>query len=228
MADGQMTVSEPKAILDPSHRLYQIARGLSPEEASFLDAYLLTLDKKTAAKQSGITQRKVAGLLRNPLIAEALTIVKDKREARLEITRDRVAQEIAKVAFANMGDYLRPTVDGDPHIDMTKLSVDQTAAIKRVRVSDVVEDRGEKGQRTIRKVEFDLHDKLEALSQLGRYQGMFVDKKEITMTLEARVANMTREQRLERMREILAPMRQFLLEADAGEGHVIEGEVSDP
>jgi phage terminase small subunit len=211
-------------ILDPNHRLYQIGRELSDEQAEFLDHYLLTFDERAAAAHLGITLRKARMIRGSKLVAEAIGIALQQRTDKLQITRERVAQEIAKVAFANMGDYLQNTPDGDPRIDLSKLNVDQQAAIKRVKVSDVVEDRGEEGQRTVRKVEFELHDKLEALSQLGRYQGMFVDKKEITLTLEARVANMSREERLERMRAILEPMRQFLTEMDEAErsGEIIE------
>jgi len=35
--------------------------------------------------------------------------------------------------------------------------------------------------------------------------------------LETRIANMTREERLNRMRELLAPMRQYLTELDDAE-----------
>ena len=42
-------------------------------------------------------------------------------------------------------------------------------------------------------------------------------KEEEKESLETRVANMTREERLARMRELLAPMRQYLTELDDAE-----------
>ena len=42
-------------------------------------------------------------------------------------------------------------------------------------------------------------------------------KEEEKDSIEARIANMTREERLARMRELLAPMRQYLHELDDAE-----------
>jgi hypothetical protein len=44
------------------------------------------------------------------------------------------------------------------------------------------------------------------------------DRAEVRSTLEARIANMTREERLARIKEIVTPMRKYLHELDDEQG----------
>ena len=48
---------------------------------------------------------------------------------KLEITQEMVVQELAKLAFSNVGDYLRIDANGDPYFDFSGLTEAQTAAL---------------------------------------------------------------------------------------------------
>lgn len=93
------------------------------------------------------------------------------------VTVQRIVDEIAKVGFANMADYMRGAADGDPYLDFSRLTRDQAAALSEVTVEDFKDGRGEDA-RDVRRVKFKLHDKLSALEKLGKHLGMFKDKVE--------------------------------------------------
>ena len=99
--------------------------------------------------------------------------------AKAGVTVQRIVDELAKVGFANMGDYLRATSGGDPFFVYDQLNDKQKAALSEVTVEDFKEGRGEDA-RDVRRVKFKLHDKLAALEKLGKHLGMFKDKVELS------------------------------------------------
>ncbi|WP_407528427.1 terminase small subunit [Methylobacterium oryzisoli] len=94
---------------------------------------------------------------------------------RAGVTVQRIVEELAKVGFANMQDYMRVGPDGDPVLDFSNLTRDQAAALAEVTVEDFKDSRGEDA-REVRRVKFKLNDKLSALEKLGKHLGMFNDK----------------------------------------------------
>lgn len=94
--------------------------------------------------------------------------------AKAGVTVQRVVEELAKVGFANMQDYMRSGTDGDPYLDFSGLTRDQAAALAEVTVEDFKDGRGEDA-RDVRRVKFKLADKLSALEKLGKHLGMFKD-----------------------------------------------------
>ena len=95
------------------------------------------------------------------------------------VTIQRIVDELAKVGFANMLDYMRAGPDGDPYLDFSALTRDQAAALAEVTVEDFKDGRGELA-RDVRRVKFKLADKLSALEKLGKHLGMFKDKVELS------------------------------------------------
>jgi hypothetical protein len=47
-------------------------------------------------------------------IAEAIEKARTKRAERTEVTADWVVDELRKIGFANMADYMKSTPEGDP------------------------------------------------------------------------------------------------------------------
>ena len=97
--------------------------------------------------------------------------------SRLAISKERVLDELAKLAFSNMADYLKIGADGQPRVDFSKLTRDQAAALTEVTVEDFLDGRGEDA-RQVRKVQFKLADKRGPLVDLGRHLGLFKDRVE--------------------------------------------------
>jgi len=94
------------------------------------------------------------------------------RSKRTQITADSVVTELAKLAFANLGDYLPEELEADPCKHLQGLDRDRRAALEEVRVEHFVKRRGEDA-RQVRKVKFKLHDKQSALDSWARHLGVF-------------------------------------------------------
>jgi phage terminase small subunit len=74
-----------------------------------------------------------------------------------------------------MADYMKATPGGDPYLDFSDLTPEQTAALVEVTVEDFTEGRGEDA-RNVRRVKFKLGDKKGALVELGKHLCIFGDK----------------------------------------------------
>ena len=95
----------------------------------------------------------------------------ERATARLAITREAVLAELAKIAFANMLDYLRPGADGYFDVDLARIDRDLGAAIQEVVVTPA------RGAGETPRIRFKLADKRAALFDLGRHFGLFVERR---------------------------------------------------
>lgn len=163
-------------------------KQLNPRQATFVREYLVDLNANQAALRAGYSPSKAglythgALLLRRPQIAEAVKQAMDERAERTRVTADRVLQEIAAIAFSDIGavcawrghsagkdqaagrDYRR--YDTELEIfDSSRIDPLARRAIAKVR-------RMERGALRI-----EMHDKLGALELLGRHLGLFAVKR---------------------------------------------------
>ncbi len=144
--------------------------SMSPLQARFIEEYLVDLNAAAAARRAGYSKRtamqKGYALLQMPEIQEAVTVAMQARSERTEITADQVLKELAKIGFANAGDFFEWGPDGITVKPQADLTPDQQAA-----VAAVSETKTEKGGT----VKIKMHDKLGALEKIGRHLGMFTD-----------------------------------------------------
>lgn len=151
---------------------------MTPKQQRFVDEYLIDLNATQAAIRAGYSVKTAnpagARLLANVSIAAAIAERQNAVAGKLGITQERIAHELACIGFSNMGDYMRVGPDGDPVLDFSALTRDQTAALSEVTVEDFKDGRGESA-RDVRRVKFRLADKRAALVDLGKYLGMFKD-----------------------------------------------------
>lgn len=152
---------------------------LTAQQDRFCHEYLIDLKALPAAIRAGYSERSAKSmayqLLRKPWIAARIDELRAARAKRTEISADRVIRELALIGFANADDFMGVTMDGDPYIDVSKLSREQRAAIAEFAVEDYVEGRGEDA-RSVRRVKIKLWDKRAALVDIGRHLGMFNEK----------------------------------------------------
>src|SRR5580700_11370390 len=113
---------------------------LTPKQARFVQEYLIDLNAAQAAIRAGYSAKtaRVIGHenLTNPDIAAAIEKAMAERAERTRLTADWVVDELRKLAGANMADYMRSTPEGDPYLDFSSLTRDQTAALAEVTVED--------------------------------------------------------------------------------------------
>ena len=146
----------------------EIAQGASASAAYVTAGY---------AKNDG----NAARLNGNEKVRSRIEEILSEGAAKAGVTVQRIVDELAKVGFSNMGDYLHATTGGDPFFVYDQLTDDQKAALAEVTVEDFKEGRGEDA-RDVRRIKFKLYDKLGALEKLGKHLGMFKDKVELTGT----------------------------------------------
>ncbi len=157
--------------------------ALNAKQKRFVAEYLIDLNATQAAIRSGYSRRTAGSVgnenLQKPEIASAVAEGQAKLAVKAEITAERVIAELAKIGFANMADYMRVGANGDPVLDFSKLSRDQSAALVECTVEDFVDGRGEDA-RDVRRVKFRLADKRAALVDLGKHLGLFKERVEVT------------------------------------------------
>jgi phage terminase small subunit len=155
---------------------------LTPKQARFVQEYLIDLNAAQAAIRAGYSAKtaRVIGHenLTKPDIAAAIKKAMAERAERTELTADWVVDELRKIAGANMADYMKANPAGDPYLDFSALTRDQTAALHEVTVEAYVDGRGEDA-RDVKRVKFKLYDKRAALVDLGRHLGLFEIKHRI-------------------------------------------------
>ena len=151
---------------------------LKPTERIFVDVYVATdmpLKAMRAAQPAlaeSLLNVRAVDMLKRPLVTAAIAAKVAAVTAKWDVSIDALVRELAYVAKSNMADYVRITPEGEPFIDLSEVPYEAMAAIKSVKVEDVKEGRGE-DQREIRKVSFELHNKLGAIDQLMRKHGAY-------------------------------------------------------
>ena len=173
------------------------AMAINPKQQRFVDEYLVDLNATQAAIRAGYSKATAYSqgqrLLKHAEVGAEVAKRRQKVADKLEVTAERVVQELARIGFANMADYMRSTPDGDPYLDFSGLTRDQAAALSEVTVEDFRDGRGEDG-RDVRRVKFKLHDKRAALVDLGKHLGMFKtpgDSPENPLHIKVPVLNVT-------------------------------------
>jgi phage terminase small subunit len=163
-------------------------------------------------------------------VAERIKEIKEKATERvaeqLVISKKRVLEELAKIAFANMADFMTVGASGEPVLNWRNLTHDQAAALQEVTVDEYIEGRGDNA-RQVRRVKFKLAPKQPALEKIGIELGMFVNRSDNKHSFEKRFSQMPPEERrayadtlMDRAQEILE--RHKTIEAEAHE--VTDGE----
>ena len=101
----------------------------------------------------------------------------DEAVERPVVTEAMVLEELKRIGFANMLDYLRIGPGEEPAVDLSKLDRAQGAAIAELTVESAVAGRGADAREQHR-LKFKLHDKIAALVKLGQHLGMFKERVE--------------------------------------------------
>jgi phage terminase small subunit len=80
--------------------------------------------------RAGVTASE---LLKVPRVMALIDKLQLQRASKLELDGEQVVEELRKIAFSNMLDYMRPDEDGELVLDFSDVTRDQSAAIQEVR-----------------------------------------------------------------------------------------------
>lgn len=138
---------------------------LNDKQKRFVDEYLVDLNATAAAKRAGYSEKSASRIAIELLNKTHVSAEIQKRQAKLrgklEITQERVLEELAAIAFANGTDFATITRNGLVRLTPT----DEVPEEKKKAVASIKE--GQYG------TEIKLHDKVRALELLGKHLGVF-------------------------------------------------------
>jgi len=123
------------------------------------------------AKQAG------SRIVRREDFQAALAAFDAKMAAQAEVTVQEIVDGLARIARANMLDYLRIGADGEAVLDFSALTRDQAAVIHEVVVDTSAQGKADRkrGRRAFPVRRLKLYDQLQAWDKLGRHLGAFKD-----------------------------------------------------
>lgn len=155
-----------------------MAGKLSKRDILFADEYLIDLDAKNAAIRAGYkptTAAKASEWIRDenptkPRLREEILKRMAERSRRTGVTADRVLMELAKIAFADIGDIVDLSTG---EIQEDAKAVD-TSAIASVKIRSTAHST---------ETEIRMADRNKALELLGKHLGMFADNVNINATV---------------------------------------------
>jgi len=153
-----------------------IAEGMSAKDALPKLGYLPNSNALT-------TEVYANNIARRPAIKDRIQELRDQAASKTNITIQRVLEELAKIGFANMMDYMKTQPDGTAYVDLSDLDRDKAAAISEIVVDEYTEGKGDDA-RQVKRVRFKLHDKRAALLDIGKHLGMFRERVEVTGTIQ--------------------------------------------
>lgn len=141
---------------------------LNDKQKRFVDEYLVDLNATAAAKRAGYSEKTAYSmgqrLLKKVEIQAAIQKRQAKLRGKLEITQERVLEELAAIAFANGADFATVNQNGIVRITPTSELPEE----KRKAIASIKE--GQYG------TEVKVHDKVKALELLAKHLGMFDSK----------------------------------------------------
>ena len=139
---------------------------LTPKQKRFVSEYLVDLNATAAAIRAGYSEKTARAIgaenLTNPNIAAEIQKRRGELQDKLEITQERVLEELAAIAFANGTDFVEVNAAGLLSVKPTK----DVPAQKRPAIAGI-EYSANLG------VKIKLHDKVRALELLGKHLGVF-------------------------------------------------------
>lgn len=143
---------------------------LNAKRRRFVCEYLVDQNATRAAIRAGYSRKTARAigsrLLTKVDIQRAIAVRLEKHE----VTADRVVGELAKIAFSNVADYLAIEPDGSARINFSKITRDEFAGIRELRIHA---GGGGANGRKPSGFRLSLRHKLRALDLLGRYLGLF-------------------------------------------------------
>lgn len=152
--------------------------ALNPKQSAFLDEYRKDNNATQAAIRAGYSAHSArqtgSRLLALEAVQGALRAKRSEKLARLEVTEDRLLQELATIAFSNIKAFTRWTEDGQLEVLASDQIPDELAAaiesVDEQTFKTTNKDGSKEYERTKRRVK--LYSKMDAIKLLAEYMGL--------------------------------------------------------
>lgn len=185
-------------------------RDLTPKQQRFVEEYLIDLNGKQAAIRAGYSEKtakeQAARLLTNANVQKAFQAERCSQAKRTQVTADRVIEELALIAFADMADFVEVTEQGIIKIkQLDSLPEGASRVIQKIKEKRLIISGKDEQGITSDTLEFSHHDKLKAIELLGKHLGMFSDKVQLSgdednpVNINVNYAGISKEELLQRI-----------------------------
>jgi len=184
-------------------------RQLTKKQELFVGEYMVDLNATQAAIRAGYSIKSAYSIgqenLTKPELEAAIDIAMKEREKRTLVTADRVVQELAKIAFSDIREFVEfepveVVVGNDKDGNPIKQKVNRVTIRPDSEVDGAVLAEVKQTQHGIT---VKPHDKMKALELLGRHLAMFTDKLQTSdSNFEILLADINEEEIEEARREI--------------------------
>lgn len=158
-------------------------RKLTREQSNFIMLYVqYDMAGRSRAKRYQLVEaagykakqlrRAYGQIMADPNVLEAIDELYDQRARSTTMKAAQVTKELCKVAVANITDFITVNDEGLPELDMSDVDDEQMATVKTIKTKRVSVTRGTEGNEyttVTDTAEIVMHDKLKALTTLGRY-----------------------------------------------------------
>lgn len=161
--------------------------NLNPKQKLFVAEYLKDKNGKQAAIRAGYSRKtaevQASRLLSVAKVKAAVDEALGKVHKKLDISAERIREELALIAFADMADYVKVGTEGEVSIKpFSEMPEGASRAISKIKeVRRIMNSSEGDGKDLIleARVEYGHHDKLRALEMLGKDIGMFKERVEV-------------------------------------------------
>lgn len=153
-------------------------QALNPKQESFLVEYRKDRNATQAAIRAGYSKHSArqtgSRLLALEAVQEALRAKRSEVLAGLEVTEDRLLQELAAIAFSNLRTYCRWTEGGELEVLASEdIPPELAAAIESVEETTFRSSNKDGSRNYVRvKRKVKLYSKMDALKLLAEYMGL--------------------------------------------------------
>lgn len=153
---------------------------LTPKQEMFVKEYLIDLNATAAARRAGYSsktaEQQAARLLVNVKVATSIQKGMDKRAAKIELTSERVLEEIKHSAFL---DPIELFADDGTLLPLKQIPEHARRAIAGIEVLEVFDGTGESRQLVGYLKKIKLVSKEGTLTLAGKHLRLFADRVEV-------------------------------------------------
>jgi phage terminase small subunit len=157
--------------------------GFKQRRTRFVKEYLLDQNATRAAKEAGYSEKTAYSqgqrLLKDAEISAAIESENERINSKLDLTLERVRQEIARLCYYDPRKYWNPDGSAKP---LTELDEDSARAISGFEMAELFSGSGEERAAVGYIKKFKLADKTRALELASRHLGALRDRVEVTDT----------------------------------------------
>jgi phage terminase small subunit len=146
--------------------------NLNEKRKRFCEEYMIDMNGKQAAIRAGYNPKtaesQASRMLRDVKVQEYINSLRERLKKKLEITQERVLQELARISFSDIRKYYNE--DGSLK-SITELDDDSAAALAGVEADELYEGFGEERRQIGFTKKIKRFDKISAIANINKMMG---------------------------------------------------------